>query len=535
MGNILKSVLSKIQSKGSGVFKKLYNLPFVGASNKKSLSEWNASSGDANATELPSLQILRDRSRDLERNAPAATGAINTLVNGVIGSGIKFQPSIDREVLKISEEQALEWEAKAYQEFRLWSENNNCDYYRQLNFFGLQRLAFSSMMTSGDVFVLLPHRPRAGMPYDMRVQLIEADRIVNDRDLSDSDKIAGGIKYGADGVRESIFIRTPHPGSMLFGVTELVSKWQEVKFYGERSGKRNVLHLIDIKRIGQSRGIPILTPVIDTLKQISKYTEAELTAAVINALLTIAVTRKPPDSLAGVMAGGGYRVDEQGNPVDANGNPTTWPWERADNWKIGTGEWVDLAPYEDLQVINSARPSNQFDPFFLANIKQIGMALGIPFEVLIKHFSSSYSASRAAMLDARRTFMTMLELFNEQFNQPIYEEFLTEAILKGRLHARGYFTSPSIRHAYSGCYFVPPPIGSIDETKEVKAAHERVLGGYSTWDYETTRLNGMSYKDVLRIQAQERKQAKFYGIDFTKSRVESRGNEEGNNEQQNPE
>jgi len=520
MGITLKDFFPKKADGKENILKRLYNSAFVGASNKRSLKDWEAQSGDAKAIELPDLQVLRDRSRDLERNAPAAAGAIMTLVNGVIGSGIKFQPSIDREVLNLTEDQAQDWEAKAYQEFRLWSESVDCDYYRQLNFFGLQRVAFSSMLTSGDAFVLMPHKERRNVPYDLRIQLIEADRVVNFRDLSDSEEVAGGIKYGSDGVREGIYIRTPHPGSSLFGAGSIVPKWPYIKFYGERTGRRNVLHLIDVKRIGQSRGIPILAPVIDTLKQISKYSEAELTAAVINALLTIAVTRKPPDTLAGAM--GGYRTDEQGNPVDANGNPTTFPWERGDNWKIGTGEWVDLAPYEDLQVINSARPGNQFDPFFLANIKQVGMALGIPFEVLIKHFSSSYSASRAAMLDARRTFMTMLELFNDQFNQPIYEEFLKEAVLTGRLVARGFLENAAIRHAYSGCWFIAPPIGSIDEAKEVKAAKERVLSGFSTWDNETVRLNGTSYKDNVRVQHKERKYAEEHGIDFTKT-VNDRG------------
>ncbi len=64
---------------------------------RRQTREWNAVSGSADNVTLDDLPILRDRSRDLLRNAPLATGAVNTLVTNVIGTGLHPQSHIDRD------------------------------------------------------------------------------------------------------------------------------------------------------------------------------------------------------------------------------------------------------------------------------------------------------------------------------------------------------------------------------------------------------------------------------------------------------
>ena len=472
--------------------------PYMGASDKRSLVGWNTFFGDADAETLLSLQTLRDRSRDLCRNAPAAIGAIEKLVAGVIGSGLRLQASIDRQYLGLSEEAAQAWQEKAQYEFRIWAESKDCDYMRQLNFVGLQRLAFRSKLTSGDCFVLLPYKKNEPMPYNLRVQLIEAERVVNDRDLPDTAEIAGGIERTTTGIPTAIFVRTPHPGASFFSHNKITPVWKRIMIYGNKTGRRNVLHLIDVARIGQTRGVPILAPVIDTLRQISKYSEAELSAALVNAMLAVYIERPTDDPANGIQP---WDEDEKGTP----------PWEREDNYRLGTGTWINGAPGEKLQVVNANRPSDHFDPFFLACIKQIGMALGIPFEVLISHFSSSYSASRAALLEFYDTVLRMRDDFADNFNQPIYEEFLAEAIMLGRLRAPGFFTDPKVRLAYSGAYWVGDSQKQIDEVKEATAANIRIKGFTSSLQIECSK-RGLDYKDILEQRSKEKKLAEELGL-----------------------
>ena len=67
---------------------------------RRQTSSWNSVDGSADSVTLPDLPELRERSRDLLRNAPLACGAVNTVVTNVVGTGLKVQSHLDRDVLK---------------------------------------------------------------------------------------------------------------------------------------------------------------------------------------------------------------------------------------------------------------------------------------------------------------------------------------------------------------------------------------------------------------------------------------------------
>ncbi len=81
-------------------------------------------------------------------------------------------------------------------------------------------------------------------------------------------------------------------------------------------------------------------------------------------------------------------------------------------------------------------------------LREVGIAIGLPFEVLIKHFTASYSASRPALLGAWRFFRNRRQRVADGFCQPIYEAFMDEAVSSGRISAPGYFDEPPLRKAY---------------------------------------------------------------------------------------
>ena len=66
---------------------------------RRQTSSWNTVDGSADNVTLPDLPELRQRSRDLLRNAPLACGAVSTVVTNVVGTGLKVQSHLDREVL----------------------------------------------------------------------------------------------------------------------------------------------------------------------------------------------------------------------------------------------------------------------------------------------------------------------------------------------------------------------------------------------------------------------------------------------------
>ncbi len=454
-----------------------------GRKNRRSMSGWHVTNNDADGDILPDLETLRERSRDLIRNNPLASGAINTKVTNVVGTGLKLQSWIDHQFLGMTEEQAAEWEATAEREFELWAKSQNCDVTRMQNFYGIQELAFRSTLANGDSFVLLPYVPRVGSVYDLRIQLVEADRVCNPDRKMDTPELSGGVEKDQYGAPVAYYILTVHPGSI---AGSMVRKWEKIPAFGDKTGRRNVLHLMKKERIGQTRGVPDLAPVTEMIRQLGEYTEAEVDAAVVSSLFTVFVKTETGDGLDNM------------EPVSETGG------KKSDkDFKMGPAAMLDLMPGEDVVFADPKRPNVAFDPFVMAVLRQIGVALELPFEILVKHFTASYSAARAAMLEAWKFFKARREWLADYLCQPVYEAWMWEAVARGRLNAPGFFSDPAIRAAYLGAKWIGPARGQIDELKEVKAAKERVDMGISTLTQESAEYNGSDWED---LHAQRKKE-----------------------------
>lgn len=444
---------------------------YIGARpDRRQTSQWSVSAGDADSDILRDLPALRTRSRDLYRNTPLATGAINTVLTNVVGTGLKFYSRIDREVLGMTEDEADRWESTVEREFNLWAESHECDISRTMNFYAIQELVFRQVLECGESFSFLPRYPVKGFPYNLHIQIIEPDRVCNKDNARDSRALSAGVEKDAHGAPQAYHILKIHPGS---AHNRQKREWDILPAFGSRTGLRNVLHNYRMLRPGQTRGVPYLAPVIEPLKQLDRYTEAELMAAVVSGMFTVFVKSE----------GGGVGFDTA-EPGTTDGDSTD------SNLKLASGAIVGLAPGEDISIADPKRPNAAFDPFVQAIMRQIGVALEIPFEILIKHFTASYSAARAALLEAWKFFQTRRRWLAITWCQPVFEVWLYEAISSGRLSAPGYFSDPIIARAYAGAEWIGPARGMIDESKEIQAAQLRVDMGVSTLDEETAALTG---------------------------------------------
>ena len=102
----------------------------------------------------------------------------------------------------------------------------------------------------------------------------------------------------------------------------------------------------------------------------------------------------------------------------------------------------------------------------------------------------------------------MRSWFVDDFCQPIYEEWLTEAVASGRVSAPGFFDDPAIRKAYTSCTWNGPARTNLNPVQEVDAAVKRVDAGFSTADQETATMNGGSYAMNIRQRVIEAKMKK---------------------------
>jgi len=463
---------------------------YVGASQTlRSMRNWFTDSGSADELVVNELPTLRERSHDAFRNIPIATSAIRTGVTNVVGTGLKLNSMLDAQYLGMSDSKSTAWQNKTEREFRLFAESKDSDAARTLCFYEQQELMFLSALLSGDAFALLPMIPRRkSLPYDLRIKLVEGHQVSTPDYMQDGSRLAAGIEVDKYGAPVKYHMLDKHPGAL-----DVAPKvWRAVPAFGERTGRRNVLHLFRPDRPGQRRGVPYLAPVLESLKQLGRYTQAELMAAVVGGMLTVFITSETVS---------GFGNPTPGSETEPSGTTAGTPQE----YELGHGSMVGLAPGEKAETVSPGRPNSQFDPFFFAIVKQIGASLEQPVEILLKHFDSSYTASRAAFLQGWKFYQGRRAWLARGFCQPVYEEFLVEAITIGRIAAPGFFEDPAARVAYCRADWIGPTQGQIDPIKEVIAAQKRVENGFSTRAEETAALTGGDFEAKHRKRVKEEK------------------------------
>lgn len=474
-------------------------LALLGGHNGASLSRpalqnWNPFAGDANSDDITDLPTLRGRARDLTRNAPIGGAAVNTVVTNVIGTGLSMQANPDAEVLGWSDEQTAAWKRLVESEWQIWANSTDCDATRSMNFYGLQSLVLRSMLESGDVIAITP-MIKNRFPYQLALQIIEADRLCNKDRQVDTEKKIAGIAFDENGAAISYDIAKLHPGSF----KQTGQSWTTIDAYGN-NGRRNVIHLFDRKRPGQVRGLPYLAPVIENLKQITRYSEAELQAAVVSAAFAVFL-EMDADAFSSV-----FNEEHQNRYLDRVGK-----WDGTVELD-SPGKAVQLMPGEKAHSSNLGRPNVNFDPFFLAVATQIATGLDIPREVLLKHFSSSYSASRAALLDFWRVVRVRRDFMATYFCEPVKQLWLEEAVAIGRIPAPGFFADPRLRQAYSRVSWIGDGPGSIDPEKEVNAATKRINAGISTLEKEAAAYDGGDWEANIKQRTKESQMMKEAGL-----------------------
>jgi len=457
----------------------------AGRRDNRKIRSWRPTGGSVDADILPDLPELRSRSRDLVRNAPLVAGALRTKTNGVIGTGLRFKAELDAQRLKLTDEQAIRLEDQIEEEFALWA--GGADFSgKGRHFYMLQRLIYRSMRENGDVGIVRRHRKDVGNPYSTKLVLIESDRISNPKRRADSARIRGGIQHRSGQV-EGYWISDRHPGDLM--ATAL--KWSFVPRLG-KSGLPLFLLPFDELRVGQVRGVPEVAPLITSLKQISDYSEAEISSAVNSAMLFAFETLGEADQSAGVE----HLVDAPAGEGAAAGDKEV----QLEDLTI-----ITLSPGSDVKINAPSRPNPQFEPFIAAVLKSLGAALQLPHEVLLMHFSSSYSASRAALELAWKAFQAeRAELVHVAFD-PILEWFYVEMISLGRLEAPGFFDDPAIRAAWMGHQWVAPTRIQIDPVKEAHADEIDVAGGFKTIEQVLVERTGGDFPRKHRQRAAEHK------------------------------
>ena len=462
-------------------------------------TRWAARPRSANADTVRALPRQRAESRELVRSHPIAAGAVETNVNRVVGTGLVPVPMPDAELLGMSPAERAAWCATLAREWAMWSDSTECIHGGDGNetFYLYQRMALEARLVSGDCITLLPDAasPTPTMPYRLRLQMIEADRLGNPSGQVDTDDITQGVML-RDGQPSAYYIYDRHPGSATTGgADKYAGRW--VDRVGS-NGRRNVLHHLRRHRPEQSRGVPYLATVQQAIKDLGRYTEAEITAAVISAYYTVFVTRAP--------TAGGPPIDGM-SPASAGDVPAPGP-----EMALDVGAIVGLADGEDVKFADPNRPNAAYADFVRAMYGEIAVGLHMPRSLLLKVFDASYSASRAELLDAWQNFRAERQWLQISLCQPVYETWLAEAVALGRIVAPGFFDDPLIRWAYCRADWYGDSQGSLNPKDEVAAYSAAIDARLMTYERAEWELFGTSWAATFGQKTRELESMRTAGI-----------------------
>lgn len=413
---------------------------YSAASTGRRLFGWNATASGVNATVMSSAISLRDRCREQVRNNPIAARAVRSFVANAVGTGIKPQSMhSDPAVRKTIHEAWARWTDQA-------DSTGNCDFY------GLQSLAVTSMLESGEVFARIRPRYPNQLEVPLQIQMLEADHVPLNLNMSlDNGRVVRmGIEFNAvDKITAYHMLRNHPSDSILIGDPNPAPIPVPAV---------TVAHMFEPMRPGQVRGLPRMAPALLRMHDLDDYNDAELMRKKVNSLIAGFILKQDP-SIA--IAGEGDLAD----------GIKTASWE--------PGQLIELLPGEDVKFSEPTDTGSNFDAFEKSQMRKIASAIGLTYEQLTGDLGDvNYSSIRAGMLEFRR----QMEAYQHQvvvhrFCRPIWKAWIEAAALAGVIDASDFANNPE---SYLAVKWIPQGWAWVDPEKEIRAAKEAIRAGITT-------------------------------------------------------
>lgn len=491
----------------------LADAPYRGADPTVSeLTTWTPGLTGPSTSVLVSREQLADRTRDLVRNHGWAAGAVSRYVDRVIGSQFRPRAWVDARALGLTAEDAAAVELQMEAAWRRVAEDPRhlFDAAMEDSASTLLGQVFRDMLVEGDGFALLGHDParrRAGGGATF-LQPIHPARVSNPMGEPTRAGLRGGIAYDRRGAPIAYHIARAHPaevywdratGALIHDRVPARTRW----------GRRVVLHTYDAAERGQGRGVPRFAPVLREARMLERYSTAELSAAVINALLAAYIeTPLGPEAVQSILDG-----TEAASGVEAYRQLQS-DYHAANQVTLDGVQISQLYPGERIGVLQAHRPAAQYDVFTRSIQAHLAQALqGLSLEQFTLDYSkTNYSAARGGMTAAAVSMIADRGRFQARIATPIWLAVIEEAIDQGwvRLPAG----APGLFEAYGAwtrVRWIGPGEAWVDPLKEAQAVAARLEAGITTLEQECARL-GLDWEEVLDQRARENERLAALGL-----------------------
>lgn len=439
----------------------------------------------------PDYWTLRARSSQLFETNLYARGLIRRLVTNVINTGLHLEATPEESILGYAEDDLAPWTEEIENRFAIWERSKSiCDARGMASFGQLQRGMYMEALVAGDVLVTLRQHPIA---LTTQVHLVRGDAVMaplDARPQAPGLEIRHGVEVDAAGRHVAYWI-TQRDGSSA-----------RMPAYGASGRRLAWLVYGTEQRLESVRGKPLLSIILQSLRELDRYRDAAQRKAVINSMIAMFVKREAPTmATQSITAGAVRRGTAQAQ--DQGGAPRTF--RTAD---LIPGMVIEeLQAGETPQAFPSTGTDEKYRDFEEAVTSAIAWAFEIPPEILRLSFSSNYSASQAAINEFKMFLNRVRTEFGESVCTPIYTDWLVSEALAGRVRAPRLLESwrDEARFvelaAWVTCDWSGHIKPAVDVSKLVKGYRAMVHEGFITRDRASRELTGTKYaKNVQKLR-----------------------------------
>ncbi len=469
---------------------------------QKSFSNWENSiwdggkfSGGFGPTQVyvKDYWTLRARSTQLFNENQFAVGIIRRLITNEINIGLTPEVAPDEAIIGVPEDSLVDWSETVENRFHIWSKNPKlCDFKQESTFGAIQRAARMEALISGDVLIQMRQSQRTFLP---TIRLISGSKVQTPLGEQAS-KISKGHKI-IHGVELDIRGRV-----VAHWVTQDDLKSKRLPAFGEKTGRRlSWLVYGSDKRLDEVRGLPILSIVMQSLKEIDRYRDSAQRKAVVNSMLAILVkkTNDKPGTLP--FNGGAVRRDTAA-VTDGDGKKRNFDITN----QIPGVVMQELQVGEEPVGFNSQIEIN-YGAFEDAILQGVAWSLEMPPEIMRLAFSRNYAGSQAAINEFKIYLNKFWMDFGETLCTPVYKEWLISEVLLQKIDAPGFLDAWRDPKQYDvfGAWTLVTWFGSVkpstDMVKQAKGSVLLVENGWSTNSRESRMNSGTKFtRNIKRIE-----------------------------------
>ena len=423
-------------------------------------------------------KTLREQARYLDENHDLVTGLFDRLEERVVGgAGIGVEPI----PLTLAGDVHLEFAAQIKAGWSEWSLRPEAS--GELTRPQMERLVCRTWLRDGEALAQKLRGRIANYTHLTRIpfalELLEPDYLPFDyNDITKG--ILQGIERDAWRRVRAYHLYKQHPGDMQgFWLDSTNTKRVEAD---------RIIHIAHRKRIGQSRGVPLLHAVLIRLAEIKDYEESERVAARISAALAMYIKKGSPDQYA--IGGGG--AEKRSFP-------------------IAPGIVIDdLLPGEELGMIESNRPNPFLEGFRNGQLRAVAAGTRGSASTIMRSYDGTYSAQRQELVEAQLGYDLLQHEFIDYWCRPVYREWLRVAIAAGEIVVPD---DVDPRTLY-GAVYQGPVMPWIDPKKEADAWEMLVKAGFAD-EAEVARARGRNPQELKRSRIAEIKTNREEGLVFS--------------------